>query len=233
MSSPEDHNLQFSNVKHLIFDGTYIFKRTGIVALMNSQTNSIIAGQYGISESSTNQILSFFNDLKLKSLSPSSFTVDGNPQAILAIKKTWPNTIIQRCIIHIQRQGLMWCRQHPKRYDAKKLRDLFLKVVNISTCQQRDTFLYELEAWEKRYGSKLQQTPDRGWVLSDLKRARSMLLKALPNMFHYLDDLSIPKSTNRIEGYFARLKNHYRHHRGLSKLKRPNYFLWSFHLKPR
>ena len=75
--------------------------------------------------------------------------------------------------------------------------------------------------------------PERGWVISDLKRARSMLIKALPHMFHYLDDPAIPTTTNGLEGYFARLKNHYRHHRGLAITLRPNYFAWYFHLKSR
>ena len=57
--------------------------------------------------------------------------------------------------------------------------------------------------------------PGKGKVFSDLKRARSMLVKAVPNMFHYLDDANIPKTTNALEGYYSRLKQRYRQHRGL------------------
>ena len=60
-----------------------------------------------------------------------------------------------------------------------------------------------------------------------------MLLRALPDMFHYLDDPQIPTTTNGLEGYFSRLKSHYRQHRGLSPHKRPNYFAWYFHFAPR
>ena len=79
----------------------------------------------------------------------------------------------------------------------------------------------------------IASSPETGWVFSDLKRARSMLLSALPNMFHYLDDLNIPKSTNALEGYFARLKQKYRQHRGLVKRHRNSYFEWYLHLCPR
>lgn len=223
----------YSQHKYLVFDGTFLFQRKGIIALMDSQLNTAISGQYGLSESSQKDLYSFFNPLKHNNLNPRSVTVDGNPSVIHFLKSLWPNVIVQRCIIHIQRQGLMWCRQNPKRIDAKKLRLLFLQITKINNHEQRDSFLSDLNNWEKRYGSKLQPLPEKGWVLSDLKRARSMLLKALPNMFHFLDDPFISKSTNSIEGYFARLKNHYRHHRGLSPLKRPNYFSWYFHLKPR
>ena len=70
-------------------------------------------------------------------------------------------------------------------------------------------------------------------VFSDIKRARSMLRHALPDMFHYLDDQHIPTTTNGLEGYFSRLKSHYRQRRGLSPQRRPNYFAWYFHFVPR
>ncbi len=53
------------------------------------------------------------------------------------------------------------------------------------------------------------------------------------DMFHYLDDPHISTTTNGLEGYFSRLKSHYRRHRGLSPRKRPNYFAWFFHFAPR
>jgi hypothetical protein len=70
-------------------------------------------------------------------------------------------------------------------------------------------------------------------VFSDLKRARSMLLAALPDMFRYLDDPMIATSTNALEGYFARLKQRYRQHRGLASHHRNAYFRWYLNLCPR
>lgn len=51
-------------------------------------------------------------------------------------------------------------------------------------------------------------------------------MRALPDMFYYLDDPAVPISTSGLEGYFSRLKRHYRQHRGLSKLKLKSYFQW-------
>ncbi|MCI0804942.1 MAG: hypothetical protein J4N96_10900, partial [Chloroflexi bacterium] len=53
-------------------------------------------------------------------------------------------------------------------------------------------------------------------VFSDIKRARSMLRYALPDMFHYLDDQHIPTTTNGLKGTSSGLKSHYRQNRGLS-----------------
>ena len=200
---------------------------------MDARINAVISGKYGASENSDKQLLSFFKPLIAKRLIPVSCTLDGNPQAIRVLTTLWPSIIIQRCLVHIQRQGLMWCRRNPKTTYGQKLRAIFLKVTYIRDTDERDLFLKELALWEERYGQFIATQPERGRVFSDIKRARSMLLKALPDMFNYLDNTNIPFSTNGLEGYFSRLKSHYRHHRGLSKSRLNNYFTWYFFLRPK
>jgi transposase-like protein len=204
-----------------------------MVVIMDAVINKIFSGKYGVSENSERQLIGFLEPLKAKGLNPISFTLDGNPQAIKVIKKIWPNTVIQRCLVHIQRQGLMWCRRYPKTAYARKLRDIFLKVTSIKTQEEYYEFISLIIQWEKRYGQEIAKQPEKGWVFSDIKRARSMLLKALPDMFHYLDDPAIPITTNGLESYFSRLKSHYRQHRGLSKNKLENYFSWYLFYKPK
>lgn len=200
---------------------------------MNGQTNSLIAGQYGVKENSEPQLLAFFTPLKELGFTPQSMTVDGNSRVIKTLRGLWPDIIIQRCLVHVQRQGLMWCRLKPKRKDAFLLRGLFLRVTSIKTCAQMDSFLADWHKWERTYGSLIKEQPEWGKIFSDLKRARSMLFKALPNMFHYLKDPRIPATTNGLEGYFSRLKGHYQNHRGLNSQKRHAYFQWYFQLVKR
>jgi transposase-like protein len=152
---------------------------------------------------------------------------------IKVIRTLWPGVIIQRCIVHVQRQGLSWCRRSPREASTKRLRELFLRVSSVHTKEERDLFITLFTAWEEKYGCYIASHPEKGRVFSDLKRARSMLLKALPDMFHYLDDTAIPSSTNGLESYFSRLKNHYRQHRGLSKRKLTSYFKWYLFYKPK
>jgi hypothetical protein len=222
----------YNEVANIIIDGTYLHQRVSLLVLMNAKDHNVIAGQYEISENSKPQLRSFFEPLIAKGLSPRSCTVDGNPHVIKILKTLWPDIIIQRCLVHIQRQGLMWCRQNPQRFDAKELRSIFLQVPYIKSHEQRDVLLSQIQKWELRYGISIDAKPERGKVFSDIKRARSMLLKAIPNMFHFLNDPIIPCTTNGLEGYFARLKQHYRHHRGMAPLKRHNYFQWYFHFHP-
>jgi len=222
-----------SSAKYLVFDGTFIWKRRiGAIILLDAERRQLVKGEYGLRENSSSALLNYFSGLRNVGLNPKSATIDGNTTVIKALKIIWPDIIIQRCLVHIQRQGLMWCRANPKTAAAKKLRLLFLMVAGINTEAQKNIFLESVKRWDNRYGKKIDSRPERGWVFSDLKRARSVLLKATPNMFHYLEDSQISKTTNLAEGYFSFLKSRYRDHRGLSPKKRRTFFQWFFFLKP-
>lgn len=229
LAHPSPNNARLAGYRYLILDGTFLDQRKGVFAVMDTERYSVIYGAPEMAEGPPH-LYPFCSTLAQKGLVPISATVDGNPHLMRILRLLWPDIMIQRCLVHIQRQGLSWCRQYPKRTDAKHLRSLFLKVMSIRTAIDRDQFLSELHTWERRYGRFIARSPEKGWVFSDLKRARSMLLTALPDMFRYLDDSLIPKSTNALEGYFARLKQRYRQHRGLAKRHRNAYFRWYLHL---
>jgi hypothetical protein len=218
-----------SCVRHMVIDGTYVEKRTGLIAVMDADRKEAVAGAYGVSEGSIRLRL-FLESLRTRHLRPASVTLDGHPGLLRAVRFVWPDIVVQRCLVHVQRQGLMWCRAKPKRADARALRGLFLLVGQVKTMADRDAFVAGWRNWEARYGRKIAVTPERGWVVSDLIRARSMVLRALPDMFRFLDDPGIPRSTNMIESYFSRLHGLYQKHRGLSKRNRDVYFRWHFHL---
>jgi transposase-like protein len=231
--TPPQPRLSLRKCQHLILDATFLHRPRSLIALMDAEDRQVMTGQYPISENSESQLTAFFERLIQEGLHPLSFTVDGNPNVIRVLRQLWPGVTIQRCLIHIQRQGLSWCRAFPKTPYARKLRRIFLQVASIRSQAQRDRFLMDVREWEDKYSSQIRRRPETGRVFSDVKRARSMLLRALPDMFHYLDDPHIPISTNGLESYFSRLKTRYRQHRGLSKQKRANYFQWYFYFVPK
>ena len=225
--------LEPQTVRYLLFDGTFLHRRHSTVVLLDGETHTLVRGRYDVRENSETELRAFFEPLMEEGLRPRSFTVDGNPQVIRVLRMLWPDAVLQRCLVHIQRQGLSWCRVNPKTPSARQLRQIFLRVNRIATPSERYSFLELVAEWENRYGAEIAARKEAGRVFSDIKRARSMLLHALPDMFHYLDDPRIPTTTNGLEGYFSRLKSRYRQHRGLSPHRRPNYFAWYFHFVPR
>lgn len=233
LDHPPTTEAALQDVKHLVIDGTFLVNRIGILVVMDASNHSVISGKYGVAENSDRQVTGFLERLKDLGLDPVSCATDGNPQVIKVVSSLWSEVTMQRCIVHVQRQGLMWCRRFPKRTDVKRLRELFLQVTLIDCIEERDRFLTRLSSWEDRYGKHIQSSREKGRVASDVKRARSMLVKAVPNMFHFLNNPCIPKSTNGLEGYFSRLKHRYRQHRGLSQNRRSAYFSWYFLLRKR
>ncbi len=231
--TPPPLALDVQTARYLLFDGTFLHRPDSIAVLMDGQTHRVVRGQFGVHEKSATELRSFFEPMMDKGLHPRSLTVDGNRQVIKVLKMLWPDVVVQRCLVHIQRQGLSWCRISPKTPYARRLRQIFLQVTRITTASDRDAFLDLVATWEARYGADISARKETGPVFGDIRRARSMLLHALPDMFHYLDDPEIPTTTNGLEGYFSRLKSHYRQHRGLSSRKRSNYFAWYFHFTRR
>lgn len=220
------------DVRHIICDGTFLDNRLVIYVIMNADTHKLVYAAYGVSER-RQSLLKVYRSLADQGIIPKSATTDGKPQQIKGLRRVWPSIKLQRCIVHVQRQGLSWCRRKPKRTDAKHLREIFLRLCDVKTKRQARQFTDDVIAWENRFGATIESSTDRGWVFSDLLRARSMLLKAMPNMFHYVANTRIPSTTNSLEGYFSRLKEHYRHHRGLAPHHRDAYFRWYFYLVPR
>ena len=198
--------------------------------VINNLSNQAIADRYCIRENYATAH-NIFKELLDKQVNPVAITTDGNISVIRAIKKIWPNTITQRCLVHIQRQGLSWLRRYPKSQAARDLRLLLLTVTNIKNYKQKQIFINDFNNWEKRYGEFVLSLPSSDKVYSDLQRTRSLIIHALPNMFHYLEDSNIAPTTNKIEGYFSRLKEIYRRHRGMSKDKRTIYFQWYIYFK--
>ena len=214
----------------LVCDGTYLHHRHGMFAAFDAHSHRLVYAAYGITEGPTGMV-EFCRRLVAFGVSPKAAIIDGNRHLFRALRLAWPDIIIQRCLVHIQRQGLSWCRNNPKRVDARKLREIYQQVLSVSNHEQKEQFLNAVQRWNEHYGTQFtERGPVHGWVATDLNRARSMLLRAIPYMFHYLDNKDIPISTNIAEGYFSRLKKHYRLHQGLAPHQRENYFRWYFHL---
>lgn len=222
-----------SGYRHVLIDCTYLRnRRPAVTVVMDAVTNTVIAGAYDLHEASPG-MAPFCAVLAQRGLNPASITTDGHRALLRRLRTQWPEVILQRCLVHIQRQGLAWCRQRPTRTDAQHLRLLFRQVTAVHTREARDRWVDQLIAWEQRYGWKIALMPERGYVFSDLKRARSSLVHALSDMFHYLDHPGIAPTTNGLEGYFSRFKNHYRQHRGLNPQHRRAYIQWFLNLCPR
>lgn len=170
-----------------------------------------------------------FYKLKRQGLYPLYITMDGERSVMRAIKDIWPETIIQRCLFHIQREGMRWLRTYPKAQAGRELRFLLKTLCRIDTASEMEIFITSYSKWLEEHRSFVQGLPREQVACKDLKKTMSLLNNAMPDMFHYLSDKKIPKTTNILEGFYSRLKADYRKHRGLTEKHKLNYLSWYCH----
>jgi hypothetical protein len=165
-----------------------------------------------------------------------SITTDGHKSILKAIKKSLPDVLVQRCLVHIQRMCLLWLTRFPKHIAGIELRHLVLQLLRIKTNNDHIHWNKELLRWHDRHKVYLQEKTinektGKYWYKHKLIRRSYLTIKrALPNMFHYLSNPLIPKTTNGIEGFFSHLKNHLDLHRGLTVQHRIDFIKWYVYL---
>ena len=220
---------------HLSIDGTYF--KTNFCAL-HYFDNDLNHLQYFriVERENYYDYLCDLEFLKQLGLTVVSITSDGQKGLIKAVKAVYLNVIHQRCIIHIQRMSLAYLTRFPKTDAGIELRCLVREIHRIETYHDRDLWIKYFNNWCEKYNNFLKEKSEsdsgrRWYTHKSLRKTRSLIKNALPNMFHYLDDYRISKSTNGLETKFSYLKNSLKIHRGLSNENRKNFVTWYNYFK--
>jgi len=197
---------------------------------MDAVDQRIISHIYSKKEGYKN-VHAWFSKLNEEGLNPLYITMDGERSVIRAINEIWPKTKIQRCLYHIQREGMRWLRTYPKTQAGKDLRRLLKSLCCINSRDERDEFITSYVIWLDQYKDFVLSLPRREVAFKDLRRTMALIYNALPDMFYYLDDPNIHKTTNTLESFYSRLKADYRKHRGLTEKHKISYLKWYCYFK--
>ena len=134
--------------------------------------------------------------------------------------------------------NLIWLTRNPKSEAGRELRRLVCGLNSIVNRRQWGEWVVSLVHWQERHREYLNQKtmpdddPRRGWFTHKMVRKSFVhIRRALPDLFHYLDNPDIPKSTNALESFFGHLKTNLRQHRGLSREHFKNYVKWYLFFK--
>lgn len=223
------HN-KFQKTKYLLFDGTYFHKNGCLAIMMDHGAKNVLSYSY-IEKESYHNVYPLLIDLKQKGLDPKAITMDGHRFVIQAILEVWPEVLIQRCLYHIQRQGLQWLRVYPKTAAGGELRFILKSITSIRSEKDKMVFLMTYSNWYCKYRDFIKKLPRNNVANIDLKKAMGLINNALPDMFHYIDDPFIAPTTNLLENFYSQLKHHYRSHRGLTEKHKISYLKWYCYLK--
>jgi transposase-like protein len=173
----------------------------------------------------------WFLKLRDLGLNPFFIIMDGEKSVIRAINEVWPQAKIQRCLYHIQREGLRWLRSYPKTQAGKDLRRLLKTLCRINSKREQDEFIVSYVLWLNQYKEFVLSLPRTEIAFKDLRKTMNLIYNALPDMFNYVKDTNIPKTTNTLESFYSRLKADYRKHRGLTEQHKISYLNWYCYYK--
>ncbi len=217
----------YGSYKYIFYDGTYFHKDGCLITVMDSSSGKIISNVYADKEGykSTHE---WFLSLKQKGL---EIMMDGEKSVIRAIRQVWCDVKIQRCLYHIQREGMRWLRSYPKSVAGKELRSILRTLSAIKSIDEKETFICAFEKWLDKHNDFIASLPRNEIASKDLRKTITLISNALPDMFYYLRDANVHSTTNTLEGFFSRLKADYRRHRGLTKQHRMSYLKWYCCLK--
>jgi hypothetical protein len=221
---------------NLLIDGTYFGNNLCLIiyrdnAIKFTQLYRLTNGEW------YEEIKEDLENLIALNVKIESITCDGHKAILKAIKKACKDVMLQRCIIHIQRMCRIWLSSKPKSEAGIELRKVISKVHLIETEADKQYWLKDLVDWHEKHGSFVNQKTysketGRYWYTHKMvRRSFTVIRKALPNMFLYLENPRIPKSTNGIESFFGHLKDNLRIHRGLSKKHRKNFIKWYLYFR--
>lgn len=166
-----------------------------------------------------------------------SITCDGHKALLKAIRKVCKHATLQRCLVHIQRMCKIWLTARPQSQAGIELRRICAKLHLIKNSQQRDYWIVSLFRWHEQHKDFINEKSfnadsSRYWYKHKMVRRCFMVIKkALPDMFRYIDNPRIPKTTNGLESFFGHLKGNLNIHRGLSPAHRKEFILWYLFLK--
>jgi len=217
--------IDYSTVGYMVYDATYFHKDGCLLNLMDATNQKIIAHLY-VKKESFKEAYPWFMTLWQQGLTPLFITTDGEQSIMRAMKLVWPQAKLQRCLYHLQHEGMRWLRTYPKTEAGKELRVILSRISQIRTIKERDRFIEEYYIWVNQYKDFVLSLPRTTVASKDLRRTMVLINNALADMFYYLEDRHVHATTNALEGFHSRLKTDYQRHRGLTREHRIQYLHW-------
>lgn len=223
---------------NLIIDGTYFSNDICLIVYRDDQIK--FTQLYRITDGEHySEIKEDLANLLLLGVQIESITCDGHRSLVSATENICPEAMLQRCVVHIQRECRIWLTANPKSGAGLDLLQIVQGLHRIKNHQQSQQWIMDFLNWHKAYRSFINEKSynpitNRYWYTHKfVRRSFTHIKRALPYMFTYLFNDRVPKSTNGLESFFGHLKSHLLLHRGLTKEHRKSFIRWYLYFKNR
>lgn len=234
---PEQAN-PYRKYDQLFLDGTYF---SGGCLLIASTDTHVVAWHWCIRETKANYV-----KLCSKIPAPVVAVVDGHRGSLAAIQEVWPQTHVQRCLIHIYGNVRNKLTRNPRTRQGRALLKLARNLLKITNVDQAEQWIKQLQEFRSLYGDYVnaktyrKDTPvdaipkhaknNAKWWYTHY-RVRQALTALERHVQHHhlftyldpevvaavLDGTKLQSTTNVVENKNSVLKQHIRAHRGWQK----------------
>lgn len=215
----------------LVTDGVSVVKHELVALLAGDPKIAEPVGWIFARRENFDAWCAFLLQLRSRGANPDFVVSDGQKGLLKAVREVFPGAVTQRCIVHVHRQAMIWLTRNPKTSAGHELRLIVSTLLLVRTVAQRDIWLKSLRSWENRHSDFLKERTygeNRWWYAHrKLRAVRSLLGNAAPDLFRYVENPSVPRTSNHVEGGLnSRIKELLRSHRGLSKNQRLALVCW-------
>ena len=173
---------------------------------------------------------SWFELLK-KLPSPRVIVCDGHSGLLASLKALWPEATIQRCHFHVLKLARVYLTLRPRSEAGQELSRLLRTLTSCRTLTEAIQFGEAFQLWCGQHETLLSERSHsidwRGkkhwwYTHKKLRGVRSLIRRALPQLFTFLDYPDCPNTTNLIEGGVnSQIAEALRLHRGLHLYQKP------------
>lgn len=226
-----------SSVRVLVLDATSVVPRRCMLLIAgDGDHHRPVSWMPAVRECHASWTL-FLTRLMQEGLEPSILVCDGQRGMLKAIREVWPKAHIQRCLVHVVRQSCVWLTRNPRTRAGCELLTLVRYLPTIRTKRQKRRWIRSFRYWNRRYDTFLKERtygPNRRWWYTHrkLRGTRTLLRNAMPDLFRFVTDTSVPRTSNHVEGGLnARIKELFRCHRGFSPTKKLALASWYLALR--
>lgn len=208
----------------IVIDGIRI---GSLVCLIARTPTCVIAWHWAAYESSGT-----WSELFDQLPAPSFVVCDGQKGMLLALRRSWPTTTIQRCHFHVWQNVRTKLTLHPQTEAGQELLRLTRGLWQVYTPAHMTAWQQRFKQWEETYGDFIKQRTyhqaviagrRRWWYTHGRMRSAYYQLKKLQadqQLFTYVDNpaANIPRNTNHMEGGInSQLRTKLKLHRGMSE----------------
>ncbi|WP_423972566.1 IS256 family transposase, variant Zn-binding type [Glaesserella parasuis] len=202
---------------NIIMDTTFFCRYFGVLVLMDSNSNNVIAHYFVRTEKDIYYKLAL-NRLREKGYIIQSITCDGRR----GLMKDLFNTPVQMCQFHMV---AIVMRKLRKKHQSQAGKELKI-IAKTLTKSSKNEFYRRLHSWFIKHQAFLKERSDKANEKGYFPYKHRNIRSACASLKRYMDfifiyekhsELNIEKTTNRSEGLFSELKRKLNNHNGLTK----------------